>query len=148
MEPLDEKIMLKTGDEVRAEGVLYAMLHLQIMLNGPWGEERVTDLHRLCQDPAHRLNPEFVPKFLQDGDILPRPDASYTPDSETKAVLLAAFLMTPEGVVLSQPAAPTEQNRDILVRAEQVRHDRFEQRLRAWGRPGSDDDTSPGGQSR
>ncbi len=148
MNPEDVKVTLKTGEEMRATSVLATLEYLRAMLERPRGEEQVTDLYRLCADPTHRVSPDFLPEFLRGRVVLPQPDGCVVPDAQKRAVLLAAYTTTTEGVVLVNPVVPSERNRDALSRAEQSMNARTDRFFRTGEWPDPTEDTPHGGHGR
>jgi hypothetical protein len=145
MHPEDVLVPLHTGERMPAREVLATLAYLRTVLKRADGEALITDLYRLCQDPAHRLDPKFIPELLSSRDILPQPFGELKPAAATRAVLCAAYRLTPEGVVLANPVVPSEQNRDILARAEAAFVTRFDQMMRD---PWPEDDTPAPGPRR
>lgn len=75
--------------------------------------------------------------------MLPHPSGELLPAAGKRAVLIAACHMTLEGVVLVKPVVPSEQNHDILARAEAAVSARLEVFFRTGPLPG-DDTPGPG----
>lgn len=139
-----ETVTLKTGDEVRAIRVIAALDYLRGMLNGlPNGEDVLTDLHHICRGERGLARPESVALLIQRRDVFPQADGHLEPDADLKKVLLAAFHLSPEGVVLVNPVQPTTQNQETLDRARHEDRRKMDDFFRGGGQ--DSDGPSSGG---
>lgn len=115
----EETVTLKNGVAVSAVAVVLEVAGLRHMLaNHPNGEQLVTDLHNYCSGRRDLVPPDRLAGLIQQRHIFPQATGQLDARHDLKQVLLAAYQLTPEGVVLVSPLQGTDHNREALARAE------------------------------
>ena len=140
----DDTVILKTGVAIRAEHVVANLEYLRAMLGGhPKGQELIADFYHFCRGDRELVRPDNLALLIQHCDLLPQSSGELRPDEGVKQVLLAALHQTVEGIVLVNPAASSEKNRDALARAGRKRQKLMKKLVRS-DEPERDESGGPG----